>query len=173
MLKIRLSDDCTANGEEAWKAIYHHCLVILKNVLGFNQYTQLHLKKIMENETVEDVLEFCDDSVDVLACFPAVATLKNLCLYNREACERIVFSNGLPKLAQLFLKDNSQKMIFKAHRNGLKQYQKKILEEHIEEALEHFKSPLDCHSEIYSLNIMRSWSYKMQMDAANIILKVS
>ena len=130
----------------------------------------------MDSNTVEALLDFLDADFDLLGLYPAVYALKTLTCLERETCDRIVFLNGLAKLGNLMLKDNCQKMIVKAYKNELtfsKPYIKRVLEDRSDDCLVNFKRAYLPSSADLSLNVLRSRSFKIQMNAAVIFLKVT
>ena len=174
LLKLRLPDGCLTEDGTEWKAVYHKSLFLIKHLIEASEKAETHIMQVIRDDTVETLLDFCDDSVDVIATYPAIYSLKNLCLSNCEACERVLFSNGLPKLGSLILKDNCQKMLVKAYRNGLKSYQLQALENFYYKNQEQFKSlNITTTTEIPYYNVVLRWSKNMQVCSALIILKVS
>lgn len=176
LLWIRIPDESIGTNNQPWNAVYFNSVVVLKNIINLPGYTQGKRQQIMDSNTVEALLDFCTADFDLLGMFPAINALKILTCCEREPCDRIVFLNGLPKIANLILKDNCQKMIVKAFRSELtssKPYIKRVLETCPTECPDNFKSAVLPSSSDRPLNILRSWSHKIQGDAAEIILKVS
>ncbi|XP_078373352.1 uncharacterized protein LOC144656965 [Oculina patagonica] len=173
LLWIRIPDDCTENNEQQWKAAYFNSLMVLKHILTLPQYMQTNRTQVMENNTVEALLDFCDTDLDYLACYPAVCALKTLCCLEREACDKIVSLNALPKIGNLILKDNCQKMVIKAYRRGHTPFQKQVLNDRFDQSEENFKEFYVPSIGDSALNVLRSWSWKMQMAAAVIILQIA
>lgn len=173
LLWIRIPDECTEKNVEPWNAAHFNSLMVLKHILTLPHYTQTNRTQIMENNTVEALLDFCDADLDLLGCYPAVCALKTLCCLEHVACDRIVFLNALSKIGNLILKDNCQKMIVKAYRRELKPYEKRVLEDWFDQSEENFKVIQVPSIADRALNVLRSWSWKMQMAATVIILQVN
>ena len=173
LLWMRIPDDSTEKNDQPWNAAYFNSLVVLKHILTLPHYTQTNRTQIMENNTVDVLLDFCHADLDALACYPAVCALKTLCCLEREACDRLVVLNALPKIGNLILKDNCQKMVVKAYRRGLTPYQKHILDDSYDQSEENFKDFYVPSIGDSALNVIRSWSWKMQIAASVIILQVS
>lgn len=173
LLWIRIPDECTENNVQPWNAAHFNSLMVLNHILTLPHYTQTNRTQIMENNTVEALLDFCDADLDLLGCYPAVCALKTLCCQEHEACDRIVFLNALSKIGNLILKDNCQKMIVKVYRRALKPYEKRVLEDRFDQSEENFKDIQVPSIADRQLNVLRSWSWKMQMAATVIILQVS
>lgn len=131
-------------------------------------------KTIVQTGTVELLMEYCDGTVDILTCFPAVTGLSSLCGISMEARERVIFCNGLTKFGNFILKDNCQKMHFKAYQQGLKPYQVKELDRvrniYLNEELMEGKKYVG-RSDL-SYHVLKKWSKKVQLAAGHIILKV-
>ena len=174
LLWIRIPDECTEKNAQPWNACYFNSLMVLKGILTLPHYTQTNRTHIMENNTVEALLDFCDADLDLLGCYPAVHALKTLCCLEHAASDRIVSLNALSKIGNLILKDNCQKMIVKAYRRGLKPYEKRVLEDRFDQSEENFKvMPQVASIADRALNVLRSWSRKMQIAATVIVLQVS
>ena len=171
LLWIRVPNDCTENNEP-WNAAYFNSLVVLKHILTLPQYFQTNRSLIAELKTVEAVLDFCDADLDLLACYPAVCALKTLSCLQRETCDKIISLNALPRLGNLISKDNCQKMIVKAYRRGVRPYEKRVLDDRFEQSEENFKDFTVPSIADRALNVMRSWSWKMQMATSVVILQV-
>ena len=175
LLWIRIPNENLGSNDQPWNAVHFNSLMVLKHIIALPHYTQSNCRQIIDSNTVEALLDFCDADYDLLGLYPAVWALKTLTCLEREACDRIVFLNGLPKIGSLISKDNCQKMIVKAYKNGRtssKPYIKRVLEDRCDQCLDNFK-----HADVPStadlpLNVLRSWSYKIQMNAAVIFLKV-
>ena len=176
LLWIRIPDECIGTNDQPWNAAHFNSLMVLKHILTLPHYTQTNRRQIMESNTVEALLDFFDADFDLLGLYPAVYALKTLTCLEREACDRIISLNGLSKIGKLILKDNCQKMIVNAYKSGLtssKPYIRRVLEDRSDQCLDNFKrADLPSVADL-SLNILRSWSYKIQMNAAVIFLKVT
>lgn len=174
LLWIRIPDDCTGNNEQPWNAAHFNSLMVLKHILTRPQYIQTNHAQIMEINTVEVLVDFCDVDFELLGCFPAISALKTLCcLQPNETCDRIVALNAITKFANLILKDNCQKMIVKAYRRGLTPYQKHILDERFDQSEENFKDFRVPSIDDRALNVLRSWSWTIQLNASIVIHQVS
>lgn len=173
LLWIRIPDECTGNNDQPWNAVYFNSLFVLKHILTLPRYTQTNRTQIMENNTVEALLDFCDADLDLLGCYPAVCALKTLCCLERGACDRIVLLNALPKIGNLISKDNCQKMIVKAYRRGIRPYEGRVLDDRFDQSEENFKGFRVPSIADSALNVLRTWSWKMQMEACVIIVQVS
>ncbi|XP_068700607.1 uncharacterized protein [Montipora capricornis] len=176
LLWIRIPDETIGSNNQPWNAVYFNSLVVLKHIITLPKYTQINQQQIVDSNTVEALLDFCDVDFDLLGLYPAVCALKTLTLLECEVCDRIVFLNGLPKLANLFLKDNCQKMIVKVYRSELtacKPYIKRILEDCSHQCSDNLKQAKLPSTADLPLNILRSWSFTIQMNAAIICLKIA
>jgi len=176
LLWIRIPNESIGTNDQPWNAVYFNSLMVLKHIITLPHYTQTNRRQIMDSNTVEALLDFCDADFDLLGLYPAVYALKTLTCLERETCDRIVFLNGLAKIGNLMLKDNCQKMIVKAYKNELtssKPYIKRVLEDRSDDCLDNFKRAYLPSSADLSLNVLRSWSFKIQMNAAVIFLKVT
>lgn len=172
LLWIRVPNEFTENSEP-WNAGYFNSLVVLKHILTLPQYTQTNRSLIGELNTVEAVLDFCDADLDLLACYPAVCALKTLSCLHRETCDKIISLNALPKLGNLISKDNCQKMVVKAYRRGVRPYEKRVLDDRYDQSEENFKDFTVPSIADRALNVLRSWSWKMQMSCSVVILQIA
>lgn len=173
LLQLRLPDDCMTEDGTEWKAVYHKSLFIIKHLIESLEKAKFHIQQMVHQDVIETILNFCDDSVDVIAVYPAVYSLKSLCMANYEACERVLYSNALSKLGGLILKDRCQKMLVRAYRRGMKSYQLQALEHFYDKNREQFKSLTYGESTPIPYNVVVRWSENMQVCCALIILKVS
>ena len=74
---------------------------------------------VMESNTVEALLDFCNADFDLFGLYPAVCALKTLTCLEREASDRIVFLNEISQIGKIVLKDNCPKRIVKAYKSGI------------------------------------------------------
>ena len=175
LLWIRIPDESIGSNDQPWNAAHFNSLMVLKHIITLPHYTQINRRQIMDSNIVEALLDFCDADFDLLGLFPAVYALKTLTCLEREPCDKIVFLNGLPKIGNLILKDNCQKMIVKAYKNELtssRPYIRRVLEDRNDQCLDNFKRAVLPSTADPPLNVLRSWSYKIQINAAVIFLKV-
>ncbi|XP_031568313.1 uncharacterized protein LOC116303015 [Actinia tenebrosa] len=173
-LQLRIPDESICKGIP-WKSIYFNSLTILKSMIDFAKKMDTQSKTIVETGTVELLMDYSDGTVDILTCFPAVTGLSSLCTISMEARERVIFCNGLTKFGYLILKDNCQKMHFKAYQQGLKPFQVKELDRvrnvYLHEELMEGKKYVG-RSDL-SYHVLKKWSKKVQLAAGHIILKIA
>ncbi|KAM7437669.1 hypothetical protein ABFA07_012709 [Porites harrisoni] len=176
LLWIRIPNESLGTNDQPWHASHFNSLMVLKHILTLPQYTRINCKHLMEINTVEALLDFCDADFDLLGLYPAVCALKTLTCLEREACDRIVLLSGISKIGKVVLKDNCQKMIVKAYKSGItssRPYIKRVLEDRRDQCLDNFKRAELPSTADLPLNILRSWSYKIQMNAAVVLLKIA
>ena len=173
LLKVQLPPDMMVTYDVPWTAVHYNSLVIVKYLVDFSDNSVSHIKDMVQNDTVEALLEYCGEKLDIVACYPAMYSLKGLCLVNLEACERMIFSNGLPKLGQMMLKDSCQKVAVRAYHAGLSPYQIKILETYYRQNVGLFTTiPFKREADL-PFKVVISWSLTMQMCSAMILIRVS
>ena len=176
LLWIRIPNESLGTNDQPWHASHFNSLMVLKHILTLPQYTRINCRHLMEINTVEALLDFCDADFDLLGLYPAVCALKTLTCLERKACDRIVLLSGISKIGKIVLKDNCQKMIVKAYKSGItssRPYIKRVLEDRRDQCLDNFKRAELPSTADLPLNILRSWSYKIQMNAAVVLLRVS
>ena len=176
LLRIRIPNESLGTNDQPWHASHFNSLMVLKHIITLPQYTKINCRQIMEANTVEALLDFCDADFDLLGLYPAVCALKTLTCLEREPCDRIVLLSGISKIGKIVLKDNCQKMIVKAYKSEItsnRPYIKRVLEDRRDQCLDNFKRAELPSTADLPLNILRSWSYKIQMNAAVVLLKVS
>ncbi|XP_032239731.1 uncharacterized protein LOC5514208 [Nematostella vectensis] len=181
ILKIRLPSDLTCDGDIPWKSVYFHCLMITKHIVDYLEPNTTYMKSIVESGTVEVLLEFMSGSIDLLASFPVLVTLRPLCFQSLEACERLIFCGGLTTLGNFMLKDNYHKQIFKQFHAGLMRYQLEALREVHDarpvvyaESMEENKVYVDRHPKEKTIPyvVLKKWCSKIQITSAHIIMKI-
>ena len=172
LLKVRLPKETMARPEVPWSAVHYNSMVIIKYLVDFSDSTISYYKDLVQSDTVELLLEYCGEDLDIVSSYPAMYSLKGLCSNNMEACERLIFSNGLPKLGHMILKDNCQKAGVKTFSQGLSPYQEKILESFYWQNLLLMNTMPFKHDAEIAFKVVIFWSFTMQMCSAMILIKV-
>ena len=77
LLWVRIPDGCIGTSNQPWNAAHFNSLMVLKHILTLPHYTQTNRRQIMENNTVEALLDFFDADFDLLGLYPAVYQGRN------------------------------------------------------------------------------------------------